>query len=192
LSPGDGSFPFRSAFDKNIVPSLEKYQPDLLILSSGFDGHKNDPTDDGLRLEEPDYGYITDKLIGVADKYCNGRIVSVLEGGYNLPALRKSAKEHVVSLLKKAPSEKLQTEKILPEKLQTENLVPEKLLSEKVTLPTQFQQIPLSLLSQPNLLIPKSTKQPELTKADTTTVLVQSHQVSMVSNESNTSFPLST
>ena len=92
LKPGDDSAIFRAAFNNQIIPALERYAPDLLLLSSGFDGHKNDPTDDGLRLEEPDYAYITDKLMAVADKYCGGKIVSVLEGGYNLPALRKSAK----------------------------------------------------------------------------------------------------
>jgi len=94
------------AVDDKIVPVLEAYKPDLLLLSSGFDGHKNDPTEDGLTLEEADYGYITDKMLAVADKFCGGKIVSVLEGGYNLPALRKSVKEHVVGLVRKAPSEK--------------------------------------------------------------------------------------
>jgi len=130
LKPGDTSEVFRAAFDTQIIPALERYNPDLLLLSSVFDGHKNDPTDDGLRLEEPDYAYITDKLVAVADKHCGGRIVSVLEGGYNLPALRKSAKEHILSLMKKAPSEKSQ-----PSPTMTTTAVTEQTVTQVTTSP---------------------------------------------------------
>jgi len=106
LASGDGSSEFRSATEKKIIPALDNFKPDLLILSSGFDGHKSDPTDDGLKLEEADYTYITDKMVAVADRHCGGKIVSVLEGGYDLGALGKCVKEHVVSLLKKSPSER--------------------------------------------------------------------------------------
>jgi len=106
LPPGTASHEFRKAFDSQVIPALENYEPEILLLSSGFDGHKRDPTDDGLRLEEADYSYITERLQYVAEKYCNSKIVSVLEGGYHLPSLRKSAKEHVLGLMKKGPGEK--------------------------------------------------------------------------------------
>eukprot|EP01114_Cavostelium_apophysatum_P021332 TRINITY_DN7417_c0_g1_i1.p1 TRINITY_DN7417_c0_g1~~TRINITY_DN7417_c0_g1_i1.p1 ORF type:complete len:658 (+),score=156.78 TRINITY_DN7417_c0_g1_i1:79-2052(+) len=101
LFGGAGSEEFQKAFDDRILPALDKFAPELLVLSSGFDGHKKDPTEGGLKLDEKDYFDITNKLKRIADKHCGGKIVSVLEGGYHLSSLRKSAREHVVALMMK-------------------------------------------------------------------------------------------
>lgn len=100
LKEGEGSKEFQRAFDKKIIPMLDKYEPQLILLSSGFDGHKEDPTQ-ALNLVENDYFLITEKLKAVANRHCEGRIVSVLEGGYDLKHLRQSAKEHLLSLISK-------------------------------------------------------------------------------------------
>ena len=71
----------------------------LLIVSAGFDAHKADPLAQ-LRLETQDYAWLTDELLGVADRHCGGRLVSVLEGGYDLDALAASAAVHVRSLMR--------------------------------------------------------------------------------------------
>ena len=90
LRPGDGSDAFRSVWAGQIIPELERFDPGLLIVSAGFDAHKADPLAQ-LRVETADYAWITDELVGVADRHCGGRLVSVLEGGYDLDALAASA-----------------------------------------------------------------------------------------------------
>ncbi|PRP77994.1 hypothetical protein PROFUN_04118 [Planoprotostelium fungivorum] len=100
LEVGDSSEEFHRAFDQKIMPALRSYSPDLLIISAGFDAHKKDPTD-GLNLEEQDYFTMTEKLKQIAEEHCGGRIVSVLEGGYHLPSLKRSVREHLISLIKK-------------------------------------------------------------------------------------------
>eukprot|EP01119_Soliformovum_irregulare_P015036 TRINITY_DN4183_c0_g1_i1.p1 TRINITY_DN4183_c0_g1~~TRINITY_DN4183_c0_g1_i1.p1 ORF type:complete len:677 (-),score=205.00 TRINITY_DN4183_c0_g1_i1:55-2085(-) len=90
---------FHAAFDSKILAALENYKPDLLLLSSGFDAHRKDPTEEGLTLDEKDYHVITEKMKKIADQFCGGKIVSVLEGGYHLPSLKRSAKEHILSLI---------------------------------------------------------------------------------------------
>ena len=99
LRPGDGSVAFREAWGDTILPELERFKPGLVIVSAGFDGHKADPLAQ-LRLETADYGWITEQFIGVADRHCGGRIVSVLEGGYDLDALAASAAAHVRALMR--------------------------------------------------------------------------------------------
>ncbi len=97
LRSGDGSGPFREAYESVIFPALRRHKPDLLIISAGFDAHHADPLG-GLNLAEKDFEWITKALIGIADECCGGRIVSVLEGGYDLNALGKSAAAHVQAL----------------------------------------------------------------------------------------------
>jgi acetoin utilization deacetylase AcuC-like enzyme len=98
LPPGSGSAQFRDAWENIGVPALLAFQPDLLLISAGFDAHKADPLAQ-LRLETQDFGWITDRLMAVAEGTCAGRIVSALEGGYDLDALPASAALHVRRLM---------------------------------------------------------------------------------------------
>jgi acetoin utilization deacetylase AcuC-like enzyme len=98
LAPGSTGAEFRAAWADKILPALDRFAPELLIVSAGFDAHKADPLAQ-LRLETADYGWITGKLLELAEKHCRGRLVSVLEGGYDLDALAASAALHVRTLL---------------------------------------------------------------------------------------------
>jgi acetoin utilization deacetylase AcuC-like enzyme len=98
LSRGDGGAEFRAAFEDTILPALEAFQPELLMISAGFDAHKQDPLA-GIELEAEDFVWATAKLAGVARRYAEGRIVSTLEGGYDLDALGKCAAAHVHTLM---------------------------------------------------------------------------------------------
>ena len=99
LRPGDGSAAFRAAWRDIILPELDRFAPGLLIISAGFDAHKADPLAQ-LRLETADFAWITDELVRLAEQYCGGRLVSVLEGGYDLSALAASAAVHVRGLMR--------------------------------------------------------------------------------------------
>jgi acetoin utilization deacetylase AcuC-like enzyme len=98
LSSGDGSDAFRDAFLSVILPRIEAFGPDLVVVSAGFDAHWRDPLA-GLKLTEADFSWATKKLMDLADRRCNGRVVSVLEGGYDLEALATSAAAHVDALM---------------------------------------------------------------------------------------------
>jgi acetoin utilization deacetylase AcuC-like enzyme len=98
LLAGNGSTEFRAAWSNTILPALETFSPDLVIVSAGFDAHVRDPLG-SLRLTEEDFSWITLKLMEVADQFCNGRVVSVLEGGYDLQGLAGSVGVHVHALL---------------------------------------------------------------------------------------------
>ena len=102
LASGTASTAFRAAVNETLLPALDGFGPDLVMISAGFDGHRRDPLA-GLALEDADYGWITSALRGVAAKHCAGRIVSVLEGGYDLEALASSAAAHVRALMAPAP-----------------------------------------------------------------------------------------
>ena len=95
---GDG---VRSSFNEIIIPKLEEFKPELLIISAGFDAHISDPLAN-LELVEEDYEWITHKLCDIVDKHCNGRLVSSLEGGYNLEALAASVAVHVKVLMERS------------------------------------------------------------------------------------------
>ena len=99
LRPRDGSAAFRAAWSNIILPALDGFAPGLLIISAGFDAHIADPLAQ-LRLETTDFAWITDELVAVADRHCGGRVVSVLEGGYDLNALAASAAVHVRGLMR--------------------------------------------------------------------------------------------
>lgn len=99
LRPGTGSAQFRQAWETLALPRLESFAPELLIISAGFDAHKADPLAD-IRLETEDFGWITDRLLELADRCCGGRVVSILEGGYDLDALAASAALHVRRLMR--------------------------------------------------------------------------------------------
>jgi acetoin utilization deacetylase AcuC-like enzyme len=98
LAPGSGSEEFRAAVRERWLPALDAQQPELLFISAGFDAHREDPLA-GLRLTEADFAWVTNELVGVANRHAQGRIVSSLEGGYALSALGRSAAEHVRALL---------------------------------------------------------------------------------------------
>ena len=99
LRPRDGSAAFRAAWSNIILPALDRFAPGLLIISAGFDAHIADPLAQ-LRLETTDFAWITDELVAVADRHSGGRVVSVLEGGYDLDALAASAAVHVRGLMR--------------------------------------------------------------------------------------------
>jgi acetoin utilization deacetylase AcuC-like enzyme len=94
LRPGDGGGPFREAMESRILPALRNFSPDLILISAGFDAHEADPLAN-LRLKEDDFAWATGKLTDAADRHCNGRLVSMLEGGYDLTALARSVAVHV-------------------------------------------------------------------------------------------------
>jgi acetoin utilization deacetylase AcuC-like enzyme len=98
LSPGSGSPEFRDAYHNIILPALRNFKPELIIISAGFDAHARDPLAD-LNVQTIDYAWVTRKLMDVANECCEGRVVSLLEGGYNLDALRDSAVAHVKTLM---------------------------------------------------------------------------------------------
>ncbi|MDF2995176.1 MAG: Histone deacetylase [Xanthobacteraceae bacterium] len=99
LRAGDGGERFKQAFEDRILPRIEAFGPEFLIISAGFDAHTRDPLAN-LNLLEDDYSWVTKKLMDVADKHCGGRLVSVLEGGYDLEGLARSASAHVVALMR--------------------------------------------------------------------------------------------
>jgi acetoin utilization deacetylase AcuC-like enzyme len=99
LRAGDGGEKFREAFETVILPRLDGFKPDLLVISAGFDAHTRDPLAN-LNLVEADYAWVTAKLMERADKSAGGRIVSVLEGGYDLEGLAQSVAAHVLTLMR--------------------------------------------------------------------------------------------
>lgn len=99
LAAGVDSYGFRDAISEFLLPELVKFKPEFILISAGFDGHAMDPLAQ-WELTDEDYGWITDQLMDVADRCCQGRIVSVLEGGYDLDALGRAACRHIRSLMK--------------------------------------------------------------------------------------------
>jgi acetoin utilization deacetylase AcuC-like enzyme len=98
LRPGDAGDRFKEAFESRVLPALRSFGPDIVLISAGFDAHQDDPLAN-LRLVEPDFAWATAKIAEVADKHAHGRLVSMLEGGYNLAALAKSVGVHVKALM---------------------------------------------------------------------------------------------
>ncbi len=99
LSAGDGGDAFREAFDTVILPRLREFKPDILVISAGFDAHTRDPLAN-LNLVEADFSWVTKKLMEIADASAQGRIVSLLEGGYDLQGLSRSVAAHVTALMR--------------------------------------------------------------------------------------------
>ena len=99
LSQGAGGAEFREAFTTRILPALDAFGPDLILVSAGFDGHYLDPLG-GLELDESDFDWATGRLMQRAERFCDHRLVSVLEGGYDLAGLSRSAAAHMRRLLK--------------------------------------------------------------------------------------------
>jgi len=99
LRPGDGGDAFRAAFENRILPRLQDFRPELIVISAGFDAHMRDPLAN-LNLVEADFAWATQKIMDVADRCAEGRVVSLLEGGYDLEALANSAAAHVTALMR--------------------------------------------------------------------------------------------
>ncbi len=98
LNPGDDGDDFRSAYQARILPALDAFAPDFVLISAGFDAHIRDPLAQ-LRLLEPDFAWVTERLLEAAEKHCGGKLVSTLEGGYDLGALASSTAVHVQTLM---------------------------------------------------------------------------------------------
>lgn len=98
LSPGEGSYEFRALWDEVLLPKLHAFKPQLVLVSAGFDAHQRDPLAN-LQLQSEDYAWITERLVDVAHAHSDGRLVSTLEGGYDLQALAASVSAHVSALM---------------------------------------------------------------------------------------------
>ena len=99
MRAGDDGVAFRAAFEELILPRLRAFRPDLLLISAGFDAHTRDPLGH-IDLEAEDFSWVTKQLMEIADRHAGGRIVSVLEGGYDLEGLAESAAAHVRALMR--------------------------------------------------------------------------------------------
>jgi acetoin utilization deacetylase AcuC-like enzyme len=98
LQPGAGSEEFRAAMEETVLPAIEAFRPELIMISAGFDAHRRDPLA-ALEFETEDYHWATARLCALAESCCGGRVVSTLEGGYDLQALGESAAAHLAALL---------------------------------------------------------------------------------------------
>ncbi|WP_368416503.1 histone deacetylase family protein [Falsiroseomonas sp.] len=98
LPPGADGAAFRAAWRDRLLPALEAFRPELVVISAGFDAHARDPLAQ-LRVREADFAWLTAEICAIADRVCGGRVVSLLEGGYDLDALASSAAAHVRALM---------------------------------------------------------------------------------------------
>ena len=97
LAPGPHSAAFRRACTETLLPAIEAFAPQLLLVSAGFDAHRLDPLAN-LGLEDDDYAWLSAALVAIAERHAGGRLVSTLEGGYSLTALRHAATVHCRAL----------------------------------------------------------------------------------------------
>ena len=97
MAPGSGDDEYRRAFEERILPAIDEFRPDFLLISAGFDAHRSDPLAN-IMLTTEAFGWMTRRLRLQAESLCKGRVVSVLEGGYDLNALADSAQAHVEAL----------------------------------------------------------------------------------------------
>jgi acetoin utilization deacetylase AcuC-like enzyme len=97
LLPGSDGLTFRAAWRQRLLPALDAFAPQLLLISAGFDGHRLDPLAD-LRLEADDFRWLSAEIAGSAERHAQGRVVSMLEGGYSLSALRECSVAHLLGL----------------------------------------------------------------------------------------------
>ena len=99
LPAGSGSAAFRAAWSDRLLPALDNFAPELIIVSAGFDAHRRDPLAQ-LDVETEDFVWLTEELLAIASRHAGGRLVSVLEGGYDLAALAESVAAHVRALMR--------------------------------------------------------------------------------------------
>jgi acetoin utilization deacetylase AcuC-like enzyme len=98
MESGEGDETYRTVFQQSLVPAADRFRPDFVIISAGFDAHQDDPLA-GMGLTEEGYAELTRIVAGIAARHAQGRIVSSLEGGYNLTALASSVDRHIQALL---------------------------------------------------------------------------------------------
>ncbi|MEI4233155.1 histone deacetylase family protein [Roseovarius sp. D22-M7] len=98
LAPRSGSAEFRRAWEETVFPRVRDFRPELILVSAGFDAHRADPLAE-LMLETEDFAWVTERLCDLAGELCGGRLVSSMEGGYDLDALAESAAAHVDVLM---------------------------------------------------------------------------------------------
>ncbi|MHA7065155.1 histone deacetylase family protein [Azospirillum argentinense] len=99
LPPHSGTVEFRQAMERRILPALEEFQPELILISAGFDAHARDPLA-SLNFTGPDFEWATRKLVEAADRLCDGRVVTVLEGGYDMVGLAEGCAAHLQALMR--------------------------------------------------------------------------------------------
>jgi acetoin utilization deacetylase AcuC-like enzyme len=97
FQPGSGDEDYLSVIERRVLPELDGFRPEVLLISAGFDAHRDDPLAQ-MELSEAGFEHITRLLVGMADLHCGGRVVSTLEGGYNLRALGRSVVRHLAAL----------------------------------------------------------------------------------------------
>ena len=100
LDPETDGTVFRAAMEAQILPIIDAFEPELILISAGFDAHKNDPLAN-LNWVEDDFAWATHRLCDLADKHCEGRVVSTLEGGYDLDEMAASCAAHVKALMER-------------------------------------------------------------------------------------------
>lgn len=100
LPPGADSHVFRDIVDSHVIPAVDAHRPQLILISAGFDAHFADPLAE-MDLETEDFAWVTERLCDAADRHCQGRVVSTLEGGYDLQALAASVAAHVAVLIRR-------------------------------------------------------------------------------------------
>jgi len=98
LAAGTSGAQFRRAIERDWLPALERHAPQLILVSAGFDAHTADPLAQ-LNLTEADFSWVSELIVSIADQFAEGRIVSALEGGYDLDALARSVHAHLEVLL---------------------------------------------------------------------------------------------
>jgi acetoin utilization deacetylase AcuC-like enzyme len=98
MEAGEGGEEYRDIFEKSLVPTADSFKPEFVIVSAGFDAHKDDPLGN-MGLTEEGYADLTGIVAGIAKRHAGGRILSSLEGGYHLTALAASVDRHIQALL---------------------------------------------------------------------------------------------
>jgi acetoin utilization deacetylase AcuC-like enzyme len=98
MDPGQGDAEYRQVFEQVLLPAAERFKPDFVLISAGFDAHRDDPLA-GMALTEEGYGQLTRLVCGIALQHAGGRVLSCLEGGYNLQALARSIERHLLAML---------------------------------------------------------------------------------------------
>ncbi|MEL0322839.1 MAG: histone deacetylase family protein [Rhodospirillales bacterium] len=99
LAPGDTGNDLRTAWEKHLFPAIDEFEPELILVSAGFDAHIRDPLGN-IEAEASDFGWITDRIVELANAHASGRIIGFLEGGYDLQGLSESLAAHLTSLTK--------------------------------------------------------------------------------------------
>jgi acetoin utilization deacetylase AcuC-like enzyme len=98
MAPGAGDIEYRMAFEQLLRPAVDAFRPEIFLVSAGFDAHRDDPLAD-IQLTEEGFRFMTRFVVDLANRHCGGRVVSLLEGGYDLDSVTSSVEAHVLELL---------------------------------------------------------------------------------------------